>query len=83
MGELANDSEKPLVVGVAETEHLLNCGKDAVYDLIKARELDSYLDGNRRKITRASIERYVQKRLSAATNNFERGRYPTRRDATT
>jgi excisionase family DNA binding protein len=34
---------------------VLDCGITHVYDLIKKRELESYLDGRSRKITTASI----------------------------
>ena len=48
--------DKPLVVGVAKAKAFLDCSHDQIYDLIRAGELDSYLERNRRKITMASIE---------------------------
>jgi hypothetical protein len=42
---------------------LLDCSNDQLYDLIKAGELDSYVEATRRKITTASIERLIAKRL--------------------
>jgi hypothetical protein len=77
MSETSDD--KPLVVGMTKAEHLLDAGTDKLYDLIKAGELDSYLDGNRRKVTIASIERYIQKQLAAASGGFQRGAYPLRK----
>jgi hypothetical protein len=78
MDESTND--KPLVVGLATARVKLDCGIDKLYDLIKARELDSFLDGNRRKITMESIERLIQRRLeSAASSEFQRGRHPFRK----
>jgi hypothetical protein len=62
---------KPLVVGMAKAEALLDTGPDSLYELIKAGELESYLEGKRRKITMDSIERLIQKRLAAATAEFE------------
>jgi hypothetical protein len=48
--------DKPLVVGVGKAKVLLDCSHDQIYDLLRAGELDSYLERNRRKITMASIE---------------------------
>ena len=61
----SSSDQKPLVVGMATAGILLDSGPDYLYKLIKAQELDSYLDGNRRKITLASIERHIEKRLAA------------------
>jgi hypothetical protein len=81
MTETSND--KPLVVGMATAGVMLDCGVDKLYELIKARELDSYLDGNRRKITMCSIERRIQKRLAAASCEFQGGRHPFRKEGPT
>jgi excisionase family DNA binding protein len=45
---------------------VLDCGTTHVYDLMKKRELESYLDGRSRKITTASIREYVTRRLAAS-----------------
>lgn len=58
--------DKPLVVGVGKAKVLLDCSHDQIYDLLRAGELDSYLERNRRKITVASIEALIAKRLAAA-----------------
>jgi hypothetical protein len=63
---VADDPVKPLVVGLAKAETLLDTGLDSIYELIRAGELESYLEGKRRKITLCSIERLIQKRLAAA-----------------
>jgi hypothetical protein len=76
MSEMGND--KPLVVTMAKAEILLDCGYDKIYELIKAGLLDSYLEGHRRMVTVASIERHIQKRLAAASGEFRRGRHPRR-----
>lgn len=59
---VSDDPIKPLVVGMA---------KDSLYELIKAGELESYLEGKRRKITMNSIERLIQKRLAAASAELD------------
>jgi hypothetical protein len=56
---------RPLVAGMAKAKVMLDCGADTLYDLIKAGELDSYLEGKFRKITMASIERHIENRLAA------------------
>jgi hypothetical protein len=76
-------TEKPFVVGMAKAGFLLECGDDQLYDLIKAGDLDSYIEGNRRKITTASIERLIQQRLAAASGEFQRGRAPLRKQGPT
>ena len=43
---------------------LLSVGNTRLYQLIKTGELDSFLDGRSRKITVASIERYISRRLA-------------------
>jgi hypothetical protein len=65
-----DDPVKPLVVGMTKAEALLDSGPDTLYDLIKSGELESYLEGKRRKITMRSIERLIQKRLAAASGEF-------------
>jgi hypothetical protein len=77
MNEITDD--KALVVGMAKAKALLDTGTDSLYDLIKTGELDSYLEGRRRKITMASIERLIQKRLAANGAGFRRGKHPERR----
>jgi hypothetical protein len=65
-----DDPIKPLVVGMTKAEALLDSGSDTLYDLIKAGELESYLEGKRRKITMNSIERLIQRRLAGADDEF-------------
>jgi hypothetical protein len=66
-----DDPIKPLVVGMIKAEALLDCSHDQIYDLIRSGELQSYLEGHRRKITMASIEALIAKRLAAA-GSFQR-----------
>ena len=58
------DGVTPFVVNMRRARALLDCGNDRLYELIHAGELDSYTEGHRRKITMASIERLVAKRLA-------------------
>jgi excisionase family DNA binding protein len=54
----------PLVVKPREACRLLACGRTRLYQLIAAREIDSFSDGGSRKITTDSLRRYVQRQLS-------------------
>lgn len=66
-----NETDKPLgVAGMAKTKVLLDCGDDLIYDLIEARELDSFLIGKSRKVTIASIERLIAKRVAAGPGKW-------------
>ena len=55
---------RPLVVKPREASRMLGCGRTRIYELLAARELDSFLDGRSRKITVESIHRYVAQRLA-------------------
>jgi len=61
---------EPLVVKPKVSWRLLGCGNTRGYELIAAGELESYKDGRSRKITVASIRRYIERRL-AASNSLE------------
>jgi hypothetical protein len=62
--------DKPLVVGVGKAKVLLDCSHDQIYDLLKAGELSSYLERNRRKILMSSIEALIEQRLAASGGEF-------------
>jgi excisionase family DNA binding protein len=67
----------PLVVTPMDACALLAVSLDRVYQLIRTGELDSYLDGERRRrITTASIHTYLARQLRA--QNRGRGNEPTR-----
>ena len=70
---------RPLVVSMAEAGVLLNSGVDKLYELIEAEELDSYLEGTRRKITMASIERLIERRLAARRGKLDRSQLVEKR----
>jgi len=61
-----NINVRPLVVGTAEAGRLGGWGKTKIFELIAAGELDSYLDGRVRRITLASIEARIQRKLREA-----------------
>jgi excisionase family DNA binding protein len=68
---------EPLAVTVPVTCHLLSLSLDRVYDLIRNGELDSYLDGDRRRrITMRSIKAHPARQLRA--QNGGRGNEPAR-----
>jgi len=60
------DIEKPIVVGTTKACFLLDCGKDKLYELLRAQEIESYLENDRRKITVRSINAFIERRLAAA-----------------
>jgi hypothetical protein len=59
------DDER-LVVSPRRARHMLDCGHTRLYELLKNKELDSYVDGRSRKIIAASIHRYIAQRLKEA-----------------
>ena len=62
---------RPLVVGTAEAGRLGGWGKTKIFELIAAGELASYLDGRVRRITVASIEARIQRKLQEAKEQTE------------
>jgi excisionase family DNA binding protein len=63
-------------VSVAEACRLIPAGVTRLYDLINAGEIESYLDGNRRRITLRSIKARRDRLLAAATPEPRRPRTP-------
>jgi hypothetical protein len=53
----------PVVVSPSKAMTMLDCGRTRLYELINAKELESYLDGKARKITVASIYARVRRKL--------------------
>jgi len=82
-----------LVVRPKRAFQMLDCGNTHGYELVKAGELESFLDGRSRKITVESIHRYIGRKLAAAsptdpavttaTHMRRRGRPPKRLTAET
>ena len=60
------DDEDLIVVSPAKAQEILDCGPTKLYDLIKAGELKSYVDGRARKITLRSIQARKQRLLEAS-----------------
>jgi hypothetical protein len=56
-------SFEPLLVKPKTAWHILACGNTKGYELLAAGELESFLDGGSRKITMASIHRYIARCL--------------------
>ena len=55
-----------LVVRPKRAWQMLDCGNTRGYELVKAGELESFLDGRSRKITVESIHRYIGRKLASA-----------------
>jgi hypothetical protein len=70
--------ERSLVTTVDGASILLDQGRDKTYADVHSGELESYLDGRRRRITMSSIRALVERRV-AATRPSERARYPNQR----
>jgi excisionase family DNA binding protein len=68
--------DKPLIVGVTKACFLLQCSRDKVYALIKSGALESYVEGDRRKITVRSIDAHVERRLAANGDVFRPAEQP-------
>jgi hypothetical protein len=64
---------EPLVVKPKVAWRMLGCGNTRGYQLIAARELETYKDGRSRKITVASIKAFVARQVAAASSG-ERGK---------
>jgi hypothetical protein len=58
---------EPIVVSTAEAGRLGHWGKTKVFQLCASGELESFLDGNKRRITTASIRELIRKKLEAST----------------
>jgi hypothetical protein len=74
------DGDQPLVVSPKKAAFLLDCGLDAIYDLMHSGELISYLEGSKRKIVMASIDALIAKRIAATGGEFRRSsKVPTKK----
>lgn len=65
-GANENAPPPPLLVKPREAWRLLNCSNTRGYELLAAKELESFRDGRSRKITMESIHRYIKRRLNHA-----------------
>jgi hypothetical protein len=64
---------EPLVVKPKVAWKLLSCGNTKGYELLQSGELESFLDGGSRKITMASILRYIERRLQQQSSLQKKG----------
>jgi hypothetical protein len=58
--------DEPLVVSPRRARLMLDLGNTRLYELIAARELDTFKDGKSRKITVASIRAYIARKIEAS-----------------
>jgi hypothetical protein len=76
----APESDEPLGVSMKKARHILDIGTTYLYQLLANGELESYIDGGRRKVTMASIKRRVDRLVEASRGRYESIRaMPTRR----
>jgi hypothetical protein len=67
---------QPLAVSPRVASRLLSLGTTRLYQLIRDGEVDSYIDGTRaRRITMASIKRYIARRLHEQNKGDGHRRY--------
>jgi hypothetical protein len=57
---------QPLAVKTRDAWTMLGCSNAHGYVLVKKGEIDSYLEGRIRKVTVASIQAYIERKLAAA-----------------
>jgi hypothetical protein len=65
------DIEKPIVVGVTKACFMLDCGRDTLYKLIRANEIESFLQDDRRKVVVRSIDDFIARQLAAKSGEFQ------------
>ena len=73
------DDEDRLAVGTARACYMLDCGETRLRKLIVLGELETFLDGSRRRVIVESIRRYVE-RQKAASPPLRRSRTQGRLD---
>jgi excisionase family DNA binding protein len=59
---LVTGAGRRLATNVDDACYQLDVGRDRLYDLLKRGEIESYLDGQSRKIVVSSMEEYVAKK---------------------
>jgi hypothetical protein len=62
--------DEPLVVSPRRARLMLDCGNTRLYELISARELETFKDGKSRKITVASIRAYIARKIEASRRQY-------------
>jgi excisionase family DNA binding protein len=69
-----SDGEGTLLVKPKTAWRMLGCSNTHGYALLAAGELDSFRDGRARKITVASIHRYIARHLAESMGKRGQGR---------
>jgi hypothetical protein len=59
-------ADEPLVVSPRRARLMLDCGNTRLYELIAARELESYKAGKSRKNVVTSIKAYIARQIEAS-----------------
>jgi hypothetical protein len=75
-------SVEPLAVKPADAWRMLGCGNTRGYQLLRAGELISFLDGTSRKILTESIRNYIARQLAADRGEFQHDRLPPKHKRT-
>jgi excisionase family DNA binding protein len=58
--------DTPLAVRPRQAAQMLGVGQTKLYELLNAGDLDSFHIGRSRRVTMASISRYIDRQLTAA-----------------
>jgi len=61
----------PLAVSAKEAAQLLSLSLSKLYELLRNAELQSYADGNSRRVTMASIYGYVDRKLAGSGDGWQ------------
>jgi hypothetical protein len=64
-----SEDEGRLVVKPNRAMHMLDCSRAKLYQLINAKELESFTEGTSRKIMVQSIRAYIARRLESSAAN--------------
>jgi hypothetical protein len=75
----STQSIEPLAVKPADAWRMLGCGNTRGYQLLRAAELISFLDGTSRKVLVESIKAYVSRQVARDRGEFQRDRLPPKR----
>ena len=72
---LARSGVKPVAVGIDVAAWMISMGPSSFKKLIKKREIDSFLVGQRRRLVRvAEIERWAESRASPVVVRYPKSR---------
>jgi hypothetical protein len=80
---IAVESLRPLAVPPKAAAQMLGYGLTRTYALLKAGELQSYVDGGARRVLVKSISDFIERKLKADSKPVRRGPGRPRKTATT